>query len=74
MVFERVRRAVADILNCDESLVLESSGIFDDLGASSLDAAELIAALEEEFHISVSEGEQASLRTVGDLVRVIESK
>ena len=66
MVFERVRRAVADILNCDESLVLESSGIFDDLGASSLDAV--------EFHISISEEEQASLRTVGDLVRVIESK
>ena len=53
MVFERVRRAVADILNCDESLVLESSGIFDDLGASSLDAVELTTALEEEFHIPV---------------------
>ena len=74
MVFERVRRAVADILNCDESLVLESSGIFDDLRASSLDAVELTTALEEEFHISISEEEQASLRTVGDLVRVIESK
>ena len=74
MVFERVRRAVADILNCDESLVLESSGIFDDLGASSLDAVELTTALEEEFHISISEEDQASLRTVGDLVRVIESK
>ena len=73
MVFERVRRAVADILNCDESLVLESSGIFDDLGASSLDAVELVVLLEKQYGVILRDADAAraifkTLNTLADFI------
>ena len=74
-VFEKVREVIMEQLGIeDESSVTMTTTFIDDLGADSLDVVELIMALEEEFGIEVSEDEAVALRTVGDIVAVIDSK
>ncbi len=73
-IFEKVKKIIVDQLKVDESLVTMDSNIQEDLGADSLDAVELIMALEEEFGIDVQDEEAEKFKTVGDVVRYIEKR
>ena len=73
-IFEKVKKIIVDQLRVDENLVTMDSNIQEDLGADSLDAVELIMALEEEFGIDVQDEEAENFKTVGDVVRYIEKK
>ncbi|HPU44139.1 MAG TPA: acyl carrier protein [Dictyoglomaceae bacterium] len=73
-IFEKVRKIIVDQLRVDENLVTMDSSIQEDLGADSLDAVELIMALEEEFGIDVQDEDAEKFKTVGDVVRYIEKK
>ncbi len=71
MVFEKVRSLLADQLGFDEDAITEAT-TFEDLGADSLDLVELMMSLEEEFSISAAEEELTGIKTVGDVVKLIE--
>lgn len=58
-------------LDVDRSDVKYDSNIFNDLGADSLDAVELIMEFEKEFGISISDEEAEQIRTVGDIVEYL---
>jgi|UniRef100_A0A7C3RIF2 acyl carrier protein len=73
-IFEKVKKIIVDQLRVDENLVTMDSNIQEDLGADSLDAVELIMALEEEFGIDVQDEEAEKFKTVGDVVRYIEKR
>ena len=51
-----------------EDLVLDEGTVFDDLGMSSLETAEVVFSLEEEFDIEFDEARAAEVKTIGDLV------
>jgi len=70
--FEIVKSAFVDHLELDPALVGPESLIVDDLGADSLDAVELIMALEEYFDISIDEVGIDELKTIADIVKVID--
>ena len=53
MIFEKVKETMVNTLGCDEAKITESASIADDLGIDSLDAVELVMALEEEFGILI---------------------
>ena len=53
MIFEKVKETMVNTLGCDEAKITESASIADDLGIDSLDAVELVMALEEEFGIKI---------------------
>lgn len=73
MVFEKVREIIANQLNKDaESITLETH-LVDDLGADSLDAVDLIMAIEDEFGIELDDETAQNVRKVGDLVSYIEA-
>jgi len=71
--FEIVKNALAVQLNLDPDIIRPESLISDDLGADSLDAVELIISLEEQLGISIDEMENDAIRTVDDVVRLIDS-
>jgi len=71
MVFEKVRSLLADQLGFDADSITEAT-TFEDLGADSLDLVELMMSLEEEFSISAAEEELTGIKTVGDVVKLIE--
>jgi acyl carrier protein len=69
---ERVRRVVAEILKVDLSRVGEEARFVEDLGASSMQSVELVAAFEEEFDIDMDEQDALSVKTVGHAVTFID--
>ncbi len=72
MVFEKIAKMLAEKLECDEAdIKLETE--FGTLGIDSLDVMELLMNLEEEFGTEIEMGEN-KINTVGDLVKLIESK
>ncbi|MDR2715016.1 MAG: acyl carrier protein [Coriobacteriales bacterium] len=60
-------------MSLDEASVTPEADINEDLGADSLDAVELIMSLEEEFGIEVEPAQAENLKTVQDLVTLIDS-
>ncbi|MGB9858037.1 MAG: acyl carrier protein [Dictyoglomaceae bacterium] len=73
-IFEKIKKIIVEQLRIDEDLITMESSIAEDLGADSLDAVELIMALEEEFGIDVPDEDTEKFKTVGDVVRYIEKK
>jgi len=70
--FEIVKAALIYQLRLDPDEVKPESLIADDLGADSLDAVELIIALEEQLNITIDEGDAEKLRTVADVAELID--
>ncbi len=71
MVFEKMKKILADYKEMDESQITYDSK-FADLGFDSLDTVELIMSLEDEFGVSIEMNE--NLKTVGAVVELIETK
>ena len=71
--FEIVRRVLIDGLSVDEDAVTPEALLNEDLGADSLDAVELIMSLEDEFGIEVEPAQAEGIKTVNDLIVLIDS-
>jgi acyl carrier protein len=50
----------------------EADRLMEDLAAESTDFVNLVAAVEEKYHIRVPETEVGEIRTVGDLHAVVD--
>lgn len=72
MVFEKVKKIVAETLNVNADQITLETHLIDDLGADSLDAVELIMAIEDEFGIVIDDEHAQNTRKIGDLVTYIE--
>lgn len=72
MVFEKIKSIFADQLDVDEEIITMESSIADDLGADSLDIADVVMSLEEEFDIEVPDEALQNVKVVGDIVKYIE--
>ena len=72
MIFEKVKTIVAKELKADPEKITLETHLIEDLGADSLDAVDLIMALEDEFGIEVDDETAQNAKTIGDLVKYIE--
>lgn len=72
MTFEKIREIIKEQLNVDEALVTMDTHLMKDLEADSLDAVEIIMAIEEEFDIEIPDEDAEKFQLVGDLVRYVE--
>ncbi len=68
----RVKEIVMDKLNVTAEQVAEDASFVEDLGADSLDQAELVLALEDEFNLQISDKESENLLTVGKAIDYIK--
>lgn len=71
---DKVKELVAQQLNKSVDEITEDKEVVKDLGADSLDVVEMLMSLEEEFDITVPEEDAVSIKTVGDIVKLIDSK
>lgn len=72
-MFEEIAKILADQLGIPQSDISESSEIVKDLGADSLDVVELLMTLEDNTGKTIPEDKVGGLKTVGDVVALIES-
>jgi acyl carrier protein len=65
---------IADRLSKDKATITEASDLVADLGADSLDVAEITMDLEDAFGVKIEEERAQTLKTIGDIVKAIEEK
>ncbi len=74
MDLKQIEQKVIDIvveqLDVSRDQVKMETRFVDDLGADSLDQAELVMEFEDEFDLDIPENDE-SIRTVGDAVKYI---
>lgn len=73
MVFEKIKEILEENIGGEINLSPDMY-LMRDLELDSLDLVELIFDLEDEYEIEIDEEEREKIRTVADLVNVIESK
>ena len=74
MIFEKVQQIIVEELGVEANEVTLEAHISDDLGADSLDAVELIMAIEDEFDIKVSDEAAQAFETVQQIVTFVEGE
>lgn len=74
MTFEKVQKLIAQQFSIDQSKVTPESDLVKDLGADSLDIADLIMTLEDEFGITVPDEAANDFLVVGNIVKFIDSQ
>ncbi len=72
-MFEEVAKMLSEQLGVPQSKITENSEIVKDLGADSLDVVELLMALEDQTGKTIPEDKVSDLKTVGDVVKLIET-
>ena len=72
MVKERVIEIIADQLGRETSEITEQTSMSDDLGADSLDAVEVIMAIEEEYNLEIDDEDAMNFKTVQDVIDYVE--
>ncbi len=72
-MFDEVAKILADQLGIPQSKITEDSEIVKDLGADSLDVVELLMTLEDNTGKTIPEEKVTDLKTVGDVVTLLQS-
>jgi len=72
MVFEKIKKIIANELNVPKEKITLEANLVDDLGADSIDAVEVIMAIEDEFNIEITDEDMNNIKTIGDMVEYIE--
>ena len=72
MAFDKSREIIVEQLKVDIDSVTMNTDLLKDLEADSLDAAEILVAIEEEYDIEIPEEEADKFQKVADIVNYVE--
>ncbi|MFW5893289.1 MAG: acyl carrier protein [Bacillota bacterium] len=71
-MLDKIKGIIAEELGVEEDSINADSKLADDLGADSLDAVELIMAIEEEFDVEIDDSAATKIKSVQDIVDYLE--
>lgn len=74
MTLDKIKEIIAEQLSVEEDAVKMDTHLMKDLEADSLDAVEIIMAIEDEFGIEVPDEDAEKFQTVSDIVNYVEAK
>ena len=72
MMFEKIREIICDQLELEEDQVTMDSILLEDLGADSIDLADLVMTFEDEYNLEISDEALENIKTVSDIVKYVE--
>ena len=72
MAFDKIKEIIAEQLNIDKDNITADTHLMKDLEADSLDAVEIIMAIEEEYGIEIPDEEAETFQSIGDIVKYVE--
>ena len=70
--FDKIKEIIVEQLQVEEDEITMETNLMKDLSADSLDAVEIIMAIEDEWDIEVPDEEAEKMVTVADLVKYVE--
>ena len=70
-IFDELREIIAEKLSVDPGEVKLESNFIDDLGADSLDLADLVMAIEEKYELDFANEDTEQFQTVSDVNNAI---
>jgi len=74
-VFDEVKKALRKVNpGLDDSKMVAGALLKDDLDIDSLDLVEVAMTLEDVFSLTLQEDEMDNIKTVGDIVSLIETR
>ena len=73
MEFEKLCSIIVDVLGVEASDITPDTTFVDDLGADSLDVAQIIMGIEEEFDVTVDSDVASNVTTVGQALELIKN-
>jgi len=73
MFASKVREIIARRLGLEPEDLNDDDDLLDDLGASSLDAVEIVCEIEDVFGISATDSQIIENRTVGEICDAVEN-
>ena len=73
MVFERIRDIIAEQLDVDKESITPETNLMKDLEADSLDAVEIIMAIEDEYGIEIPDEQAEEFQVVKSIVEYVEA-
>ena len=71
-MLEKVKNIVTEGLGVDVAELTEET-TFESLGADSLDLMDMVMSFEDEFKVEIDTEAIGDLKTIGDVVKYIES-
>lgn len=72
-MFNKVVEIIREQLSVEDKEITMETSLMKDLEADSLDAVEIIMALEDEFSVEIADTEAEKFKSIGDIVRFIET-
>ena len=72
MVFDKIKEIIAEQLGVETDIITVDTNLMKDLEADSLDAVEIIMAIEDEYDIEVPDEDAEKFQTVTDIVKYVE--
>ena len=73
MEFEKLQKIIAEVLNVEPEEIAMETTFVDDLGADSLDAVELIMAMEEAFDVEIADDDAQKILKVKDAISYVQN-
>ena len=71
-ILERIRKTLSEEFECDPAKIVPEARFYEDLDLDSIDAVDLIVRLRKEVDFEIKSDDFKSIRTVGDLLDVLE--
>lgn len=73
-MFEKVRDIIAEQLDVEAEEIKMETSMMNDLDADSLDAVEIMMALEDEFEVTIPDEDAENFKNIGDIIKYLEKQ
>lgn len=73
MELDKLKEIIADVLSVDPDTITEETTFTDDLGADSLDIAQILMSIGDEFDIEIPDKTMEDIKSVGDAIEAIRN-
>ena len=73
-MLETVREIICDYVECEPEDITENASLRYDIKATSFDLMNIAVEIEGRFNFTVPDSELPKIKTVGDIVKLLEGK
>ena len=74
MILDKIKEFIIDQLGVDPDDIQMDTNLMKDLEADSLDAVEIIMAIEDEYDIEIPDEDAEKFQTIRDIVNYLEKE